>query len=338
MSNTIQFLLPAILGLVLIVSGSQKLRVPASTVEAFRGFGLPKFVQTRPVALLFAGTEMLLGISLILTTGQLLVIVSILVAALFFSFTILVGIVLKRKTTVHCNCFGNLSTTPVNLGTLIRNIALTAGAGILALASPTMTGSMVAMAKFLADDYWWLIAVLCCGAWILLLQNRDFNFVVPLPEPQKIIDNTGKSVEADYSLQGQPIAKAELRTRTGDVVVLSEMASKQAQLLIFVQPDCYACKPVTESVGEWREQLEPAVRIRLVTSAKAEDFAEHYPHEAEDALYDGSSMVATILGLPVTPSAILLGTDGHVGAGPALGPDSIQGLQEAISIAVSAQN
>ncbi|MBP2411538.1 putative membrane protein YphA (DoxX/SURF4 family) [Arthrobacter stackebrandtii] len=323
MVSSIQLLLPLTLGMMLIASGMLKLRTPSATQAAAASFVLPKFLQSRLVAVALPIAEICIGGGLVLASGLGLRIFGAFAAVLFGVFTFLVARTILRRDVVECNCFGAMFSGHVGPPTLLRNIALTIGSLILAFGLDGSVGVVGAVANFDVSDFFWMGIVALLVGWTVI------------PRMKSASSASGASDElvgADWS--GQPIPEAQLTNSTGQAVTLRDLSSKQAQLLIFGRPGCDACAPIIEALPEWRAKMHAAVQIKVVTSRSLESLTKAYAGEAESALHDGSSMAATILGIPGVPSAILLGTNGEVGAGPAVGQDAVIGLLDSVVAAV----
>lgn len=326
----LQFLLPTALGLVLTLSGALKFTSSSATMAAIRAFRLPVFLQARWVAYLLPVIEILLGLGLLLTSGGHLQVMGSLAAALFAVFTVLVAGVLKREETVSCNCFGVKSTEPIRWPMLVRNMLLTMAALALALGIEGSKGMPAALSEFHNSDYVWMFVVAALAAWPIAISSLL---------GKELAADSRRSVALDagmIDLSGQPIPVLEFRDSALQVVKLQELPRKRAQLLLFARPGCDACGPIMDSLPTWRRELGSFVEIRVVSTHSPSSMGAAYPAEAASALYDGSSMGATILGIPGVPSALLLGTNGMVGAGPAVGPEAVTELFEVVAHAVNA--
>lgn len=114
---------------------------------------------------------------------------------------------------------------------------------------------------------------------------------------------------------------------------MRDLAAGHALLLVFVQLECHACSLVVAALPEWTASLEPAVRVRIATSATPAALAGAYPEAAPGALH-GARGIRTALGIEQVPAAVLIGRDLTVAAGPVLGPDEIEALVGGIQSAL----
>lgn len=117
-----------VLALSFLLAGVLKLRMPASTRDAFRALGVPRAgVAARLVPI----TELTLGVVLVVVPriGAVLALVTLAV------FTTFLGDRLRRGVTAPCNCFGARSTRPLSQREIVRNLAF-AVLALLALLAP----------------------------------------------------------------------------------------------------------------------------------------------------------------------------------------------------------
>ena len=107
-----------VVGLLLLLSGSAKLRQPAWPVTA-REFGTPRWLI--PV---LPWVELVLGACLVAHLGGRWTAVAALL--LLVTFTVAIAVHLARGRRVPCGCFGEASDRPVSMVTVSRNLALCA--------------------------------------------------------------------------------------------------------------------------------------------------------------------------------------------------------------------
>ena len=105
-------------GLVLLLSGTGKLRQPAWPATA-RVFGTPG-----PLIPVLPWTELVLGALLVAQIGGPWTALAAL--ALLAAFTAAIAVHLVRGQRVPCGCFGETSARPVSMVTVSRNLALCA--------------------------------------------------------------------------------------------------------------------------------------------------------------------------------------------------------------------
>ena len=106
--------------------------------EAVKGFGVPATI-TPIVTVLLPLVEAVIAIALVPASSAVAGAAAAL--ALLAVFIILISIQLARGRRPDCHCFGQLHSSPVGLGTLVRNLVLAGGAVIVITADggKTMT-------------------------------------------------------------------------------------------------------------------------------------------------------------------------------------------------------
>jgi hypothetical protein len=92
---------------------------------------------------------------------------------------------------------------------------------------------------------------------------------------------------------------------------------------------------VADSIGRWRDDFGSAVEIAVLTSASPAAIRERYPEVGAPVFYGYRSLMVAA-GIQGTPSALLLGTNRMVAAGPAQGLDEVNDLAAAIASVVPA--
>ena len=122
-----------LLAAVFLLAGATKLIDPRGTRRALGDFGLPGAIA-RPMMLLLPLLEIAVAAALIPVGlawygawGAL---------ALLAAFLVAVGLAMLRGQKPDCHCFGQIHAAPVGWQTLLRNIVLAAGAGVLIYRGP----------------------------------------------------------------------------------------------------------------------------------------------------------------------------------------------------------
>lgn len=136
-------------GLVLLVAGAAKLRQPAWPATA-AAFGAPRWLATS-----LPWTEVAVGALLVTAVG--LPWTALVAAGLVVGFTSMVALRLLIGRAVPCGCFGETSTRPVGVDTLVRNLVLLATT-IAAVLTGTRPGGPGSVALGLAAAAAFLVA------------------------------------------------------------------------------------------------------------------------------------------------------------------------------------
>jgi hypothetical protein len=118
------------------IAAVSKLRRPARLREAIDGLGLRRLHGV--ISALLPPAELLVGLALLWADSAWMGAIGALV--LLVGFTIVTGVNLARGRAPDCGCFGQRHSTPVGIPTLVRNQALIAVAGLVAVRGPASSG------------------------------------------------------------------------------------------------------------------------------------------------------------------------------------------------------
>lgn len=315
---------------VLASSGLLKLADPEGSVEAASGFGVPQALA-RPVSLGLSLLEVALAVLLLAGSGRLLVGAAAASLLLLLGFTVLVAVAVARGRRPACHCFGRASVEPVGRGTVVRDLVLVGLAAVVLLGAPGSAGLATTLATLGATE----------GALAVLLAASTGAAVV-LVSRLLALRRTVAALRADLEeaahrperAEPVPVPEVTALDAAGAPVPLGTLSTDRAQLLVVVAPGCSACHDLVPVLPQWREALAAEVDVVLLSrsgpSEAVASWAEHRPH----LLADPDGTVAAALGVAGTPAAVLLGTNGLVVAGPALGADEIVELVTAVVQAI----
>jgi len=331
----IQFFLPMFVGGTLFFSGLQKIPSPMDLVDTIRAFRLPNHLQRRLVAYAVIYIEVAIGLGVLFGSGILKYICILAAAIIFCLFTFLIAVALGRGERVACNCFGDISKEVISKRTLIRNILFLLSSIMLLIVAQENPVGFDSLEIFKRIDFRNLSSVLltaCLVAIIVRIVNIKSASLV-----SAAAENDPENSFRSETLIGSMIPKSELRTSTDKIVNLKELVTGEAQLMLFVQANCVPCHEVLNSVADVKKQFSSIVNVKVISISSYTEFSETHSAESKHALYDGSGMLATILGLRGTPCSLLIGTDGKIAAGPAYGTEEIFALNQSILDAISLQ-
>ena len=305
-------------GCVPLTSGGMKLRDGAVFARAVDGFTvLPASV--RSAARVLPAVELALGALLLLSSGRLLAAGLWAAAALLLSLTALVGVTLARGERPVCQCFGAASAEPISGWTLARNVALVLLFAVLGAGLAPEAGLLRALSGRRRHPFG--VALMALGAIaFVVLWVRQERLAAGAPAAE-----VAGAPAQPPSLSEQPIPVLRLTSPTGEQVQLRAMAHARAQLLVYVSPTCSTCHQLVPLVADWQELLGAELDVRLVSIGSRADTAAAYPHQVDQMWFD-EDLGYGQLGVPGTPTALLLGTNGTIAAGPAAGVPAIQEL------------
>ena len=314
-----------VLAAVFVVAAVAKAFDRPGTRRALEQFGVPAAVV--PAAALVLPVVELAVAALLLpeATAQAGAIAA---AALLAAFTVAVGVALARGTEAECHCFGAVSAHPVGPGTLGRNVALLALAGLVA------AGGAGTSATGWVGDLSTTEAVLASVSAVLALGvafNAAFLF--------QLFRQNGRLVAEVEALKGAAPADAdapglrvgefapvfELPDLSGDVVELDELLDEgRGLMLLFSSPDCGACEPLLPAIG--RRQRAPGADPPVVlinlgdADAAAAKAAEH---GIDRVLLIEDFELPHSLGVGGFPGAVVLDADGRVAEEVVLGTNAV---------------
>lgn len=327
-----------LLATVFAVAGLAKLADREGSRQAIINFGLPAILAS-PLALLLPLAELAVSAALIPTSTAFWGAVGALGLLLFFIGAISINLAHGRKP--DCHCFGQLHSAPAGWGTLARNVALAAVAGLLVwqglrgntgpsivdwvftLSTVQFLGLLGGMAVLvlLALQWWFLIH--------LLRQNG--RLLVRLEALEALVPG-GVAHSAPSSVEGLPVgARAPnfaLPGVHGETVTLDALrASDKPVLLLFTDPDCSPCAALLPDVGRWQTEHAGKLSIVLISRGTVEENrARSEEHGLPYVLLQEDREVAHIYKAHGTPSAVLIRPDGAIASPLATGAGAIEDL------------
>jgi hypothetical protein len=291
-----------------------------------KAFGLPTWLQAKWIGVALPVIELLVAVSLLVAPSYVFTGAAVGATLLLVAFVVITGRAVRDRLVVDCNCFGSLSNAPVDRFTVIRNIVFAGAAAAVALAG----GEGAALRLATLDSTEW-VAFFCTTTLVLgvalvatLARSRT-----PRPAQPASIPVTARDGSE------WPIPDVEVTDSSGRAVTLSSLSAARPTLLLIVSADCDPCRQVIEMMPRW--QLEPAVGVAIITSASPELFESRYPHVTVPMFFGYRSLLAAAE-IGGVPSALLLGTNRMVAAGPAQGRDEVVEMASAISDTVSAMS
>lgn len=305
---------------VLLVSGAAKVRSPAALDRGFDSLRVPAVLAGAGVRRLVPWAELGLGAALLVTTGPLLVVVAAVVLALFVLYLGLVARALRGPEPADCGCFGALGSSRVTTATVVRN-ALLVTAATAALVGATRGGGLADLAP--APALPWLLAAALTAAVAVAVTWR------PAGEPAP----TEHAWETDEYTREPIPDEGQVLTADRRLLALVDEARSAARLLVFLRPGCGPCGRLGPQVAGWREALAP-VDVRAVVVGDPA-VLEQLPYLDDTTWFDPHAVALDLFGHG-SPSAVLLGTDGHLAGGPVRGEQEVLAFVEEVRTALSA--
>lgn len=341
------------LAAILVIAAIGKLREnDDSTREEWEELGVPAALNQSWLRRLHPFGELALVV-LALAPGPLSFIGAAGMLLLTLAYLVLIIAAWRRPEPVACACFGSAQRTAITGHTVVRNVLLVALAVCAVLAVAIGNGSpWDVVTEGLRSSAAQVNGPLALVMGLLALAAGWFS------APTGTVDATDPAGAAGAALpptaatgpfvpEGAPASVEEegdyLRTLTprapvveadGTRTDLLALSSRGAMLLIFASFGCGPCRQVVADLGSIRQRL-PMLDVRVVSAMAPESLDQVSPEWREGALYDEDSMASTMLQVSGTPAAVLLGADGMLAGGPALGIAAVRELIDDIEEALA---
>lgn len=331
------------LALLLIASGVAKLLTSKTDESALNIMALPAMVNTRSVRTTLPWVEILLALTLLLSSGIVLWAATAATVVLFVVFTVFVSIGVRQGDPASCGCFGSLSRAPMSWRTVVRNLVFVALAAFAFIV--TSTGSYHGPALPLP---WWsviaaAIPLLVIGVIVWTERGTSpgprsgaghMSAVPPLPDrynaPSVTADSTGDPVSEQDAVEDEdeyvrlPVPFVSAVDSEGQRVSVRTMAQSQARALFYVSPGCNPCITVMERLQELPRTLGPiAIHTVVVHDSSLDALPESL---RANALVDPDRSLASSFGMISNPWAVVLGADGLLAGGPEAGSAAVTQL------------
>jgi hypothetical protein len=332
---------------VLVVAGLAKALDLGATRRSVPALGLPAWLAG-PVAIALPAVEVAVGLLLIpVATARLAAVAATL---LFSAFSVVVGVALARGRDAECHCFGQLSSEPIGVATLVRSVLLVFAAAFVAIGwvEPPLgllgwldTLSEAARVT-LAADAAILLALAALGLVAGRLSRQQGEILRRLdalgpaavapsaaPEPVPALHG-GLAV-------GTEAPRFDIPRADGTPGSLDALLRRGRQvLLLFLNPRCVPCEMLLPEVARWSRDEASVFTLGVVSRG---DLGENLRMSARC----GSATVMVQREMEVddayevtgTPAAVLVGADGKVASPLAISALEIKAL--VVSIGGSAR-
>ena len=298
------------------VAGVTKLLDQHGTREAVENFGAPKsLAPALSVVLPIAELTIAAGILFAGTTGA-SALAALLVLGLFI---VVISVNLARGRTHDCHCFGQIYSRPLGWPTLVRNLIFALGAGIAFWWAYTRRSSSIISTLVQLSTVQWL---LLGSVVVMVIASLTY-----LTRKQKRLP-----AKTAVTLQGLPLDSIappfELPAYAGGKSSLAQLlAFGKPLLLIFTNPNCGPCVVLFKEIKEWQESHSEQLTVTLIsTGTIKENFVNVARNGLGQVLLQQQREVAESYGANVTPTAVVVNTDGKIASPLAAGADEIRKL------------
>ena len=322
----------------LMVAGAAKLLDVSGASRSLEQFGVPGGLAW-PVAVALSVVELAVGIALVPAASAWGA--ALAATALLLVFTGAVGVALVRGVEADCHCFGQLSSRPIGVGTLIRNLALLALAAFIAVAGAPHAGTSATawIAQLSTGEAVGLgfcvvlaLAVLFNAGFLVQLMRQNGRLWAELDELRAAVaSGSARRSSADIGF-GEPVPGVALGDLEGHRVDLRDLVGGGGHtLLFFSDPLCGACDRLLPEIG--RRQRDPAADPHVVMLSPGDPelnrikAAEHGIGPV--LLHEGFDLPRS-LGIAGMPGAVLVDGDGRIASDPAVGAEGVSALLAAV--------
>jgi thioredoxin-related protein len=308
----VRIALSAVFGL----AGVTKLTDVRGTREAVKNFGVPEPLAPY-VSLVLPLVELAIAVGLLFNaTSRLSAFAALLVLLLF---VIAISVNLARGRTHDCHCFGQIYSRPLGWPTLLRNIVFAAAATFVWWQSRSnpAPGVFETLAKLDASQWLLLLAAVAIVIAILFYSQQR----------QKRLASATTAIQV-----GLPINSFappfELTAYAGGTTSLKQLLDYgKPLLLIFTNPNCGPCVVLFAEVKEWQQTHSQQLTIALLSFGTIkENFVNVARNGLGHVLLQKQREVAEKYLAKLTPTAVLISTDGRIASRLAAGADEIRAL------------
>jgi peroxiredoxin/uncharacterized membrane protein YphA (DoxX/SURF4 family) len=333
-----------LLAAVFVVAGLAKLADLAGSRQALRDFGVPARLAD-PIGVLLPLAELAVAVALVSTTSAWWGALGALGLLLLF----VVGIAsnLAHGRTPDCHCFGQLRSAPAGWPTLLRNLVLAAGAGVVvavgrstagpgfldwlaALTVPQRIAVLVgAVALVLLIGEGWLLFQMLSqqGRLLLRIEALEGHLAAQGLAPQPL--PTGQTAPPVAGLPvGTPAPPFALFTLTGGLTSLEALRGLgKPVVLIFSDPGCDPCTALLPEIGRWQRDHAAQMAVAFISRGTVEaNRPKITEYSLTHVLLQKDREVALAYQAHGTPSAVLVRAEGTIGSPLAQGVEAIRAL------------
>lgn len=316
-------LLRITLSAIFAVAGITKLLDLRGTREAVKNFGAPEpLVPALAVLLPMVELSVALGLLFNVSTS-----VSALSGFLLLClFIVAISVNLAQGRTHDCHCFGQLHSRPLGWPTLVRNVLFAVAAGIVVWQALTASIASIPLA----------LSNLGAAEWACLLSAVALAAVALGYIQRREVQRKLAAAVADETPEGLPlntVAPAfELEAYEGGRTSLAQLIDGgKPLLLIFTSPTCGPCVVLFEEIKDWQRAHSEHLTIALISKGTIkENFVNVARNGLGQVLMQKEREVAEQYQATVTPTAVVVDTDGRIASKLAAGADEIRILLQTV--------
>ena len=339
--DTLLLLARLVLAGVFVVAGVTKLADLPGSRKAMREFGLPERLSA-PAGLALPLAELAVAVLLVPEATAWWGALGAL--ALLLAFIGGIANVMRQGRTPDCHCFGQLSSEPVGVSTLVRNGVLALFALFIVIQGPEDAGPGIAS--------WWndlsgagqvgvalgtiSMVLFAVQGWLLFqLVRQNGRLLLRLDALEASgLGSAPTATPSGAPNAGLPVGSVAPHFQLNDLAgrphsLSSLRAGGKPLVLVFADAQCGPCTTLMPDVGAWQREHAGKLAIAVITRGSIDANRDKIErHGIERVLVQEDREVATAYNSLPTPSAVLIRPDGTIGNGAALGSDAIRALVE----------
>jgi thiol-disulfide isomerase/thioredoxin/uncharacterized membrane protein YphA (DoxX/SURF4 family) len=325
---------------VFLASGAAKLIDRKAFARSLAEFGLP-LPLIPPVSVTLPLFEV--GIGATLLADDVAWWAAIAGACLLAVFVGVIGWNLRRGRKPSCRCFGAIGSGPVGRTTVARNTALLFAAGLLVAEQPGRIGNAVSWTTTLTWRDGVALALVVVGLAVLAAQSWLMF---------QLLAQSGRLLSRLDALEGRigTVAWHPQNTsnhglligQEGPALIVNGTLGQRLQLprpyeddkpalLAFMDPGCGPCEALLPEIATWQSEYADRFRLIVISQGSAEaNRLRAAKHGIYEVFVQTAREVSDAYHIGVTPSAVLLASNGRIASHTALGADNIRLLVTAI--------
>ncbi len=243
--------------------------------------------------------------------------------ALLIVFVVGIARALSQGRAPDCHCFGQIHSEPAGPSTLARNLVLVAIAIVILAegAGPSINAGLGSLDGTQAALVATAVAAAVMAAAVAQLWSDRRRLKLQL-------DAVLASRAPAGLPPGTPAPSFALTPVRGEARSLNEFGVPgRPAVLVFVSTSCDPCRQMLPTLAKWQDSLADALPVAAVFSGDPGDIETLAGEQGlAQALAQEGEETFTAYGLRATPSAVLISSDGTIGALAAEGVPAIEAL------------
>jgi len=303
------------LSAIFAIAGIAKIGDQRGSRRAVINFGVPEKLAPAFAAILPA-IELLIAAGLLFgTTVWWSALASVLLLGLFM---IAIGVNLSLGRTHDCHCFGQLHSSPLGWSTLAKNLVFVLAAIVLLFEMAQPLSVVETFSGLSKSEAELVVAILLVASCLLVHWQTQGNRQVGASRTESLPLNT--------------LAPAfELASYDGGSRSLDHfLVDGKPLMLLFTNPKCGPCVNLFSEIKDWQVSHGDQLTITLISRGTIkENFVSVARNGLGQVLLQEKTEIAELYRAQVTPSAVIVNSEGRIASSVAAGADEIRQLLRA---------